>query len=227
MENLIYILFIIIVIPLTLLLLLLHRRSKLIVGYTIIGVFSALFIAELNGILLNYFANDVFYVTTTITPVTEEIIKALSVLFYAYVFSDDLEKLMQLSFAVGIGFALFENMVFLLRYSPDMTVSLALIRGISTALMHGVCTAAVGLGISSVRKKKEFFFGGTFALLMLAILYHGIFNILVQSRYPYIGYAIPLITYIPLLIRQSVFFKSKQDPKESTEKAPDDGAAIS
>ena len=210
MENLIYILFIIIVIPLLLLLMFLHKRSRLIVGYTIIGVFSALFIAELNGILLNYFSNDVFYVTTTITPITEEIIKALSVLFYAYVFSDDLEKLMQLSFAVGIGFALFENMVFLLRYSPDMTVSLAVIRGLSTALMHGVCTAAVGLGISFVRKRKEFFFGGTFALLMLAILFHGIFNILVQSRFPVIGYAIPLITYIPLLVRQSIYFKSKQ-----------------
>lgn len=210
MENLIYILFITIVIPMFLQLLLLRKRARLIVGYTLIGVFSALFIAEINGMLLNYFDNNMFYITTTITPVTEEIIKALSVLFYAYAFSDNLDKLMQISFAVGIGFALFENMVFLLRYSPDMTVSLAIIRGLSTALMHAVCTSTVGLGISYVRKKKAFFFGGTFALLMLAILYHGTFNILVQSRYPYIGYAIPMLTYIPLLLRQSAYFKSKK-----------------
>ena len=88
-------------------------------------------------------------------------------------------------------------------------MGIAIIRGLSTALMHAVCTAAVGLGISSVRKRKEFFFGGTFALLMLAILYHGIFNILVQSRFPFIGYAIPLVTYIPLLARQSVYYKEK------------------
>jgi hypothetical protein len=41
---------------------------------------------------------------------------------------------------------------------------------------------------------------GTFALLSTAIIYHGIYNMLVQSDYEMIGYLLPISTYIPSLI---------------------------
>lgn len=200
MDNLIYILFICTVAPLTLMLLLLKKRSKLILGYMLIGIFVSLFVSELNSILLSVFNGDMLYVTTTITPVTEEIVKAVPVLLYAALFSDDREKLMTIAFAAGIGFAMFENMVILVQNIENVTMGWAVIRGFSTALMHGVCTAAVGYGMSFIRKRRKLFYCGTFALLSLASIYHGIFNMLVQSEYKYLGFVLPAVTYIPILV---------------------------
>ena len=154
------------------------------------------------------------YVSTTITPVTEEVLKALPVLFYAFVFSDSIEKLTPISFSLGIGFALFENMVVLVQSISNVTISWAIIRGLSTALMHAVCTVMIGYGMSFVRKRKKFFYCGTFALLSTAILYHAIFNMLVQSEYDYIGFILPGLTYIPILV--SIYDRKKKAINKST-----------
>ncbi len=201
MDNLIYTLFVCTVAPLILMLLLLKKRSKLIVGYMLIGIFVSLFVSELNTILLDLFRGDVIYVTTAITPVSEEIAKAIPVLVYAVLFSNDREKLMTLAFATGIGFAMFENMVILVQNIENVSIGWAVIRGFSTALMHGVCTSAIGYGMSFVRKKRKLFYCGTFALLAMASIYHGIFNMLVQSDYKYLGFVLPAATYIPVLIQ--------------------------
>lgn len=201
MDNLIYTLFVCLVAPLVLMLLLLKKRSKLIVGYMIIGIFVSLFVSELNTILLSLFGGDILYVTTAITPVSEEIVKALPVLVYAVMFSDDREKLITIAFSAGIGFAMFENMVILVQNIENVSIGWALIRGFSTALMHGVCTSSIGYGMSFIRKRRKLFFSGTFALLAFASTYHGIFNMLVQSEYKYFGFVLPAVTYIPILIQ--------------------------
>ena len=207
MDNLIYILFICVVAPMVLLLLMLKKRSKLIVGFTLIGIFVSLFVSELNSIILAKLNNDTLLVTTSITPVTEELFKALPVLFYAIVVNDRKDRVLALSFAVGIGFGMFENMVILVQNIENVTIIWAIIRGFSTALMHGVCTFAVGFGIGFVKKKRKLFISGTFALLSLASIYHGIFNMLVQSEYKYLGFIIPAITYISILLWQRKGFK--------------------
>ena len=201
MDNLIYILFICTVAPLVLMLMLLKKRAKLTVGYMLIGIFVSLFVSELNTLLLSLFDGDLLYVTTTITPVTEEIVKAIPVLVFALLFTDDREKLMTIAFAAGIGFAMFENMVILVQNIESVTLGWAVIRGFSTALMHGVCTAAVGYGMSFIRKRRKLFYCGTFALLVMASIYHGIFNMLVQSDYKYFGFVLPAATYIPILLQ--------------------------
>ena len=202
MDNLIYILFICTVAPMFLLLLLLKKRSKMIVGFMLIGIFVSLFVSELNSILLAYFNNDILFTTTSITPITEETFKAIPILFYAIVISDRQDKVLPLAFSLGIGFGMFENMVLLVQNIESVTIAWAIIRGFSTALMHGVCTLTVGFGICFVRKKRKLFISGTFALLILASIYHGIFNMLVQSDYKYFGFVIPAVTYIPILLRQ-------------------------
>ena len=210
MDNLIYILFICTVAPLVLLLILLRKRSRLIVGYMLIGIFVSLFISELNTLLLNFFGGELLYVNTTITPISEEIIKAVPVLIYACLFSDNREKVLPIAFATGIGFGMFENMVILVQNIENVTIGWAIIRGFSTALMHGVCTAAIGFGICFVKKKRKLFYSGTFALLTMASIYHGIFNMLVQSDYKYLGFVLPAVTYIPIVLQQYSFSKKKK-----------------
>ena len=219
MANLIYILFICILAPLLLTLPLMKGASRRVMLYIIIGICVSLFISEINGRILIASNNQMLFVTTTITPVTEEIVKALPVLIYAFLFSDDREKLLPLAFATGIGFALFENTVILIQSIDNVSILWAIIRGFSTALMHGICTAAVGYGMSFVRKKKKLFVSGTFALLALAIIYHGLFNMLVQSKnLQYVGFVLPAVTYVPLIIY--LVFSVRNKKQKSTAAKP-------
>ena len=217
MDNIIYILFICIVVPLLLMLGLLEKKSRLTIGFMIIGIFMCLFAAELNG-FMRQLLNDksLFYITTTITPVTEEIVKALPVLFFAFVISDKREQLISISMAVGIGFAILENTYILVNDADSVSVFWALVRGLGAGLMHGICTAAIGIGISFVHKKKKLFYTGTFALLSTAVIYHAIYNSLVQSDYKYLGFLLPVLTYIPIIIALA---KSKKKQSVADDKS--------
>ena len=73
--------------------------------------------------------------------------------------------------------------------------------------MHGICTGLVGICITFVRKKRKLRYCGLFATFTLAMVYHSIFNALVQSDklvVNYIGFAllIAAYTYIVILYRR-------------------------
>ena len=200
MDNLTYIDFIALTVSLALMLPLMEKKMRRLMIFMIAGICSCLFVSELNSILLRAFNNEVFYVTTTITPMTEEIVKMLPILYLAIVISDDRRVLIPNSFAVGVGFALLENVVILTQNVENVTILWALVRGFGSGLVHGICTVMVGWGISYIRKRRKFFYCGTFALLSAAIIYHATYNLLVQSDYQYVGILLPLATYIPLII---------------------------
>ena len=201
MENMIYILFICIFIPLLVSVPLIQKSSRDIMIYIISGIAVALFVSEINGIFLKVFDNDMLLVTTTVTPITEEVVKAIPVLLYVFFLSNSRSKLLSISFALGVGFALFENSFILIQNVENVSLGWAVIRGFSTALMHGVCTASIGYGMSFIRVKRKLAISGTFALLITAIIYHGVFNMMVQSEnLKYYGFFLPAVTYIPFLI---------------------------
>ena len=212
MDSLIYILFICVVAPLTLMLLMLKKQAKVLIGFMILGIVMSLFVSELNRILLAWLDGDYFYVTTTITPLTEEVLKAIPVLIYAIFWSEKQEKILPLAFSIGIGFGLFENTMILVQNIEGVSIAWAIARGFSTALMHGVCTSVIGYGISFIRKKRKLFYCGTFALLALASIYHGIYNLLVQSDFKYFGFAIPVVTYGFVLLLQFIRRRAKKGP---------------
>ena len=200
MDNLTYISFIAITVSLALMLPLMEKKTRRVMSFMIVGIFACLFISEVNSIFLKAFGNDVYYVTTTITPVTEEIIKMLPILYFAIVITDDRRTLIANSFAVGVGFALLENVVILTQNVENVTIFWALVRGFGSGLVHGICTVMVGWGVSYVKKRRKLFYCGTFALLSSAIIYHATYNLLVQSKYQYVGILLPIVTYIPVLL---------------------------
>ena len=200
MDNLNYISFIAITVSLALMLPLMEKKLRRLVVFMIVGIFSCLFVSELNNIFLGIFHNDMFFVTTTVTPITEEIVKMLPILFFAIMVTDERSTLIPISFAVGVGFALLENVVILTQNVENVTILWALVRGFGSGLVHGICTVMVGWGISYIKKRRKFFYCGTFALLSAAIIYHAIYNLLVQSKYQYVGILLPIITYIPVVL---------------------------
>ena len=198
-SNLSLVMYVCFLIPMLLSLFSLGRRERLAVGSILVGATVCLAVSGLNAHLYVLTGRDMLYYTTTISPITEEIVKALPVLVYAFAVSSDREKLISVSFAVGLGFAIMENMIIFTQNISDMNVMWAIVRGFGAGLMHSVCTVAVGIGISLVRTKKKLFYCGTAALLMMAVTYHAIFNTVALSAYRTLGFALPVLTYIPIL----------------------------
>ena len=199
MDDMIYILFISIFVPILLMANLIEKKARLPIVFVLAGIFISVFVAEVNGVLRALLPLSNYELTIIVTPMTEEILKALPILFYALVISDKAEALFTASMATGIGFAVLENAYYLLN-ADSWNLLDAVIRAFGTGLMHGMCTLLVGAGITFVKKQRKIFWVGTFALLSTAITYHGIYNMLVQSEYEAIGHLLPISTYIPFLI---------------------------
>ena len=199
MDSIIYILFVAIFIPIILMALLVEKKARLPISFMLVGIFVSVFASEVNALLANSLDMGMYDITVVVTPMTEEILKALPILYYALFMSDKKEKLFTASMATGIGFAVLENAYYLLNY-PDFTMLSAVIRAFGAGLMHGMCTLLVGVGISFVKKRSKLFAVGTFGLLSTAIVYHGIYNILIQSEYSIVGALLPIATYIPFLV---------------------------
>ena len=213
MENLIYILFISVFIPILLMSLLIEKKARLPVVFMLVGIFISVFAAEVNGLMQRLLLMDCFEFTIIVTPITEELLKALPILIYATMVSDKKETLFTAAMATGIGFAVLENAYYLLNYSSFHMIE-AIIRAFGAGLMHGMCTLLVGVGISFAKKRRKIFAVGIFALLSIAITYHGIYNMLVQSEYQVIGVLLPIVTYIPFLVWR-IKIKKRKNKKEN------------
>ena len=209
MDSLIYILFVSVFVPILLMALLIEKKARQPIIFVLIGIFISVFAAELNGLFEKILPMSAFEVTIIVTPITEEILKAVPILMYAMVMEAKSEKLFTASMAVGIGFAVLENAYYLLN-DPSFNMLDAIFRAFGAGLMHGMCTLLVGVGISFVKKKSKIFAVGTFALLSTAITYHGIYNMLVQSDYKMVGCILPLATYAPFIIWRLKNLKKKK-----------------
>ena len=199
MDDLIYILFVSVFVPILLMAFLLEKKARLPIVFVLIGIFISVFAAEVNGLLNSLLPMSKYEITIIVTPITEEILKAVPILVFATVISSKKETLFTASMATGIGFAVLENAFYLLNDASFNMVD-AIIRAFGTGLMHGMCTLLVGVGISFIKKRSKIFMVGTFALLSTAITYHGIYNMLVQSDYQIAGYLLPITTYIPFMV---------------------------
>ena len=199
MDNLIYILFVSVFVPILLMAFLIEQRARQPIIFVLIGIFVSVFAAEVNGLLRDLLPMTPYEITVVVTPITEEILKAIPIVVYATVIGAKKESLFTASMAVGIGFAVLENAYYLLN-DASFNMFDAVIRAFGAGLMHGMCTLLVGVGISFVKKRNKIFAVGTFALLSTAITYHGIYNMLVQSSFEAVGFILPISTYIPFVV---------------------------
>ena len=191
----VYIIMICMTVPLLLLMTMLDNKSRLLLGFVLCGMVLAVCAYEINSLVCYSCQLSGPELSITAAPVIEEILKALPVLFFAVLVSDERKQILQLAMAVGIGFAILENAFLLLTYVDEVDIGWAIARGISTSLSHGICTLTVGCGIIFVRKQKKLFYTGTFALLALAMTFHATFNLLIQSQYDYVALALPIVIY--------------------------------
>ena len=213
MESIAYIVFFCFALPFVLGIPIVRKQTRLILLFTFIGMCCCMFISEVNGLLNSVIRQDIFYVTTNITPLTEELIKALPILLYAVFISSERQTLLTIAFMTGLGFALLENSTILVETvieQGSVDILWALIRTLGAGLLHSLCTTSVGVGISFIRDRKKFFACGSFALLSQAIVYHSVYNSLIQSEYKYFGAALPMATYLIVVAALTYAYKKKE-----------------
>ena len=200
MGNLNLILFISFAAPLLMTLFICKGKARTLLTFLFIGTVVCLFCGEFSTVVMKMLPYDRIYYTSNFTPLFEEVFKALPILVYAFAFKPKKRTLLECSILVGVGFAVLENAIILGGAAGAVSVTNALIRGFGAGMMHGVCTLAVGYGMTFVHKRRKLFYTGTVALLSAAVIYHSVYNTLVQSEHQLVGFLLPVITFIPVLI---------------------------
>ena len=131
----------------------------------------------MNSALLGLLNVDFSTYIRYISPFIEEILKALIILVLIRLNRIGfLVDAAIFGFAVGAGFALIENLYFL-KFLPETTVAVWIVRGFGTAIMHGGATAIFAVaGRALMSQKKDRGIVAFFPGLLIAIVTHSIFN---------------------------------------------------
>jgi len=133
-----------------------------------------------GGAIYEAITEDDYYGTLllvcVIAPLAEEAAKGLGV-FSAGSDLDEVEDGLVYGASVGLGFAATENLLYgyiALREGLDIFIATAIVRSISSALLHASATSATGYGIG----KKKILGRGHYILpfYFLAVLMHSTFN---------------------------------------------------
>ena len=161
------------------------------------GMGACLASAYVNTFFASIYSATPFNATAEIAPVVEEVIKLLPLLFYLLVFEPRPQQIRPAVLTVAAGFATFENICYLIQHGAER-LSFLLIRGFGTGAMHIVCGAIVGYGLTYVWQRGWLKAAGTCGLLGVAVIFHGIYNLLITcgEHVQYIAYALPLLAVI-------------------------------
>ena len=205
MGNLSLNLFISFAAPLLMTLFVCKGKTRTLLTFLLVGMVVCLFCGEFSAIIMRMLPFDRRYFTSNFTPLFEEVFKALPILFYAFMFKPKKRILLECSILVGVGFAVLENAFILGGAASSVSVTNALIRGFGAGMMHGLCTLAVGYGLTFVHTRRKLFYTGSVSLMSVAVIYHSVYNTLVQSPHQLAGFLLPLITFapVPVLLKKT------------------------
>ena len=186
-------------------------RVTTVVSALAYGAVAAATMAPVHEWLLAHTGIDVHYFTRYVSPVTEELAKTLFVVFVLWRrHVGFLVDAAVLGFAVGTGFAVVENVLYL-RDMGEATLTLWLVRGLGTAILHAATTAIVAMVAKTVQDRRHW--SPALAVLpglLAAIAIHSLYNHLLVS--PILATAVLLIV-LPLLIA-TVFDRSEKATRE-------------
>jgi RsiW-degrading membrane proteinase PrsW (M82 family) len=186
-------------------------RPASVVAALLYGVTAAAVVLSIHQWLIHRYRVPPGILSRYIAPLTEETIKAgLVVMLIVAARVGFLVDAAVLGFAVGTGFALFENLSYL-HALPDATVTLWLVRGLGTAILQGGTTAIFAMLSKTYADRSR----DRLALAFLpgwasAIAIHSIFN---HRLLPPVAQTLVLLIALPLLVLW-VFARSERSTRE-------------
>ena len=195
--------FVAIAAPLFIALFLIRGETRRFIGFFLCGLLTCLLGSYINGFLALAAGMSAVEAAVKLTPISEELLKALPVLFYMAAAKPKRDSLITAALAVGLGFATFENAC-LLAQAGASEFMFALLRGIVAGVTHAVCAALLGYGLVFISDKKysHLFLPGTLGIICAATVFHATFNLLVtaDNGWQGAGYALPLLMTLAILL---------------------------
>ena len=104
MDGLIYILFVAVSVPIMLMAGLIEKKARQPIIFVLIGIFTSVFAAEVNGLLTGLLPMSTYEITIIVTPIIEEILKAVPILIFATLLSAKKEALFTASMVIRSSF---------------------------------------------------------------------------------------------------------------------------
>ena len=186
--------FVCLAIPLALCMLFIGGRPRVFMLFMIAGMSVCLLSAYVNSFFMGYYNVSATATVVEITPVCEEVMKLLPLLFYVLIFEPKVRDLPEAAIALAVGFATFENVCYLTENGAEDFMFL-LIRGLSAGALHILCGIMIGFGLSYVFRRRWLAFTGTMGLLGACIAFHAIYNLLIsgEGAWQTAGYLFPSV----------------------------------
>ena len=202
--------FVCLALPLILSLLFTRGRARSFPLFVVAGMSVCLLSAYVSSFFMGYCGADARVAVIEITPVCEEILKLLPLLFYLLIFEPKPRELPGAALAIAVGFATFENVCYLTENGAE-DLAFLLIRGISAGALHILCGVLSGYGIAYVFRRRWLALTGTVGLLGACIGFHGIYNLLItaQGVWKTAGYLFPSVLLVCLLVLRQLLPRLK------------------
>lgn len=207
MSN-ILILYISLISPFILLLFIVAKEVRNVFTFYVLGATICVICGEIDGFILNSGFLSQYEMTVNLTPVIEETLKAVPIIYYAFVFKPDHKSLIRSGISIGIGFAVLETVSALVNAGDTATIGWALIRGLGAGMVHSLCGLGMAFGLANANKLKQAFIPviiGTFAAV---ILFHSSYNVLVQSPFSYFGLILTMFVYAIIIMVIALYKKN-------------------
>ena len=171
-----------------------HLRPFL---FSLAGMLACLLSAYVNTFFAAAVNASALDATAEIAPVVEEVMKLLPLLFYLLVFEPEREQIKAAVLTIAAGFATFENVCYLIQHGAG-ELGFLLIRGFGTGAMHVVCGAIIGSGMLYVWRRGWLTVAGTCAMLGTAVVFHGVYNLLIAygGWVQYAAYTLPVLAVV-------------------------------
>ena len=145
--------FLCLAVPLILSMLFRKGRQRTFTTFVILGMGCCLLSAYVSSFFAGYYHAGTAAAVMEITPVCEEVMKFLPLLFYLLVFEPDKQEVISPAIGIAVGFATFENVCYLIENGAADFYDI-LIRGVSAGSLHLLCGIALSCGIAYVFRKK-------------------------------------------------------------------------
>ena len=206
--------FLCLALPLILSLFFMKGRVRRYALFLTVGMAVCLLSAYVSSFFMGQYGVDGTVAAIEITPVCEEVMKLLPLLFFYLIFEPEPKEMPAAAIAIAVGFATFENVCYLTE-NGAANFNFLLIRGSSAGALHILCGVVSGFGVSYVFRRHWLAATGTVGILGACIGFHAIYNLLITADgvWKTAGYLFPslllLCLYVAkqLLPRQNISFE--------------------
>lgn len=206
--------FLCLALPLILSLFFMKGRVRRYALFLTVGMAVCLLSAYVSSFFMGQYGVDGIVAAIEITPVCEEVMKLLPLLFFYLVFEPEPKEMPAAAIAIAVGFATFENVCYLTE-NGAANFNFLLIRGISAGALHILCGVLSGFGVSYVFRRHWLAATGTVGILGACIGFHAIYNLLItaEGAWKTAGYLFPSLLLLclyaakQLLPRQNISFE--------------------